>query len=370
MKQATAQTWDRLRRHKGVAGTAQFMRWWRDELVGSLPDRWRDHLKTEAERVLVRFENGQFVLLRSDGSELGRLPREEDPAITAQNVQALLLRLDEDRPVIHFLLDPARVLRRKVTLPAAAEDNLAQVIGFEMDRHTPFKSDQVYFDCRVEERLAGGSKLKIDVVLARREDVEYTARFCRERGLRLHGIDVADGASGRVGVNLLPPALRAERDRRQLKINIGLAALFAVLLYGVMWQSVAQREQAIETYQGRLDELKDEAKAVAALRDELDEAAAAASFLAEQKRARPTVVQLLSDLTERLPDEVWLQRLQIQGDTVQISGQAPETARLVAELDAGSEYLESPAIRGAVTPDPQSGKERFTIEATIEQEEG
>ncbi len=41
-----------------------------------------------------------------------------------------------------------KVLRRLVDLPAAAAENLREVLGFEMDRHTPFNADEVYFDYR------------------------------------------------------------------------------------------------------------------------------------------------------------------------------------------------------------------------------
>ena len=43
-----------------------------------------------------------------------------------------------------FCIPAERVLQRNLTLPVAAEDNLRQVLAFEMDRQTPFKADQIY----------------------------------------------------------------------------------------------------------------------------------------------------------------------------------------------------------------------------------
>jgi general secretion pathway protein L len=38
------------------------------------------------------------------------------------------------------------VLRKTIVVPEAARDNLAQVVGFELPRHTPFNAEQAYFD--------------------------------------------------------------------------------------------------------------------------------------------------------------------------------------------------------------------------------
>ena len=48
-------------------------------------------------------------------------------------------------------------------MPAATEENLPQVLSFEMDRLTPFRSDEVYFDHRVVGRdraIAIGDQLR------------------------------------------------------------------------------------------------------------------------------------------------------------------------------------------------------------------
>ena len=52
-------------------------------------------------------------------------------------------------------------LVRRVTMPAATEENLRQVLGFEMDRLTPFRADDVYFDYRVVSRDAAAGQLAI-----------------------------------------------------------------------------------------------------------------------------------------------------------------------------------------------------------------
>src|SRR6516165_809933 len=42
------------------------------------------------------------------------------------------------------------VLGKTLTLPLAAERELDQVLGFEMDRETPFKAEEIYWNHRIE----------------------------------------------------------------------------------------------------------------------------------------------------------------------------------------------------------------------------
>ena len=51
-----------------------------------------------------------------------------------------------------MLLPAGSALQRRLLLPAAAADRLRDVIGFEIDRQTPFSADSVRFDTRVLER--------------------------------------------------------------------------------------------------------------------------------------------------------------------------------------------------------------------------
>ena len=45
-----------------------------------------------------------------------------------------------------------KVLTRTLTLPLATEENLREVLAFQMDRQTPFTVEQVYYDYGVVAR--------------------------------------------------------------------------------------------------------------------------------------------------------------------------------------------------------------------------
>ena len=74
------------------------------------------------------------------------------------------------------------------------------------------------------------------------------------------------------------------------------------------------------------------------------------------------MVLLLDDLTRRLPDDTWLERLSFGRGEVSLSGQSAQAAKLV-EILQESPLLRSPALSGPIQPDARSGKDRFNITA-------
>src|SRR5262249_28882279 len=145
------------------------------ELVGMLPERWRTLVSERAEELLIDTQPGEFVIWRQSGArcaEFGRLPREM-PAEEARSEFARLRGLIDDPQLrVFFCVPAARCLRRDLPLPAAAEDKLRQVLSFEMDRQTPFKADQVYFDYRIATRDAAAKNLAVNLTVAPRAQLD------------------------------------------------------------------------------------------------------------------------------------------------------------------------------------------------------
>jgi general secretion pathway protein L len=129
-----------------------------------------------------------------------------------------------------------------------------------------------------------------------------------------------------------------------------------------MVQSLANREAALEALREETAAKGRDAKSVAQLRTTLSDAIEGANFLAQKKRARPPVIDVLLDVTRRLPEDTWLQRFQFNQGQVQLQGQAREASALIALLQQ-SPVLEAPALQGAITPDQRTNKEQFLIAA-------
>ncbi len=119
-------------------------------------------------RLLLRLQRGDEIrnlgtVPALAGIEAGSLERGRDPL-----APVLGLRLS-DLP--RWLLLPAgSSLRRRLPLPAAAVERLRDVVGFEIERQTPFAADAVAFDARVLARREGEGRhrCRIDRGPARR----------------------------------------------------------------------------------------------------------------------------------------------------------------------------------------------------------
>jgi general secretion pathway protein L len=235
-----------------------------------------------------------------------------------------------------------------------------------MDRQSPFKADQVYFDYRAEP-IAGGRQLQVDLALAPRPVLDGLVERARGLDLPLDAADVVSPGSSphRLGFNLLPDGARARRSNPQRRLNLVLAAACLALLVLAMQQAVANRALALEGLRANVESARVEARTVAGLRNQLNTAVAGAGHLAERKRQAPSVLRVLGDLSERMPDDTWLERMTFREATLEIAGQSNESTKLIAVLQ-DSKVLVNPAFMGQISPDARTGKERFTLGARYE----
>lgn len=364
----------RLRARYAKTPLPRFFAWWGGELLSFLPESWRAALAEGRESLLLHVADRQLILRRETvrgTSEFGQIDLAEEVGVQRSDYQRLRARIDEPQLRQFFCVPTTRVLRRSLNLPAAAEANLRQVLGFEMDRQTPFKADQVYFDYVVRGRDASGRQLNVDLVVMPRSAFDEELAPITQLGIPLDGVDCwLDSAEGRrLGANLLPPERRARRSYRQLWINLGLAALAVILAFGVMARTVANRQVALENMTGEVQAAQEEAKQVAALRKTLEETIESANFLTHKKRAVVPAIELLRDLTERLPDSTYIERLNVTEDgRVELQGLSDRSENLIAELQK-SRVLADPTFQGVVQPDPRVKKDRFNLVAQLKPRE-
>jgi general secretion pathway protein L len=182
----------------------------------------------------------------------------------------------------------------------------------------------------------------------------------------IDGVDAwrADAGGRRLDINLLPQERRARRRDVRLPLNLGLAALAVILLIVNMNESLANRQAAVDAMRAEVEKSNNDARQVAALRKTLADSVAGANFLADKKRNNPLTVALLDDLSRRLPEDTYLERLQIDDSKAQLQGQSKEAAKLIALIGA-SDCLSNPSLQGQIQPDPRTGKERFQITADV-----
>jgi general secretion pathway protein L len=339
-----------------------FLRWWGKELRACLPRRWALLLDRSGRWLGVRIGAAEISVLGPTGEVLGSVSRGLPAPEQRAELQRLLRGAGEEPPRQVLLLPGDAVLLRRLRFPLAAEDNLRQVLAFEMDRQTPFKADQVHFTWRERERDPRARQIEVELALVPRAVADPLLAAAAEVGCSLHRMDVAGPDGQPLGLDLLPPERRARRVNPRLRLNLALAAVALALLLVVMQQSLGNRREAVEAMRIEVAALRDEARQVAELRSSLDEAASGANFLAAKRASQPLVVAMLDEATRLLPDDTWLEQLRLNEGKLWLRGLSSAPAQLIALLDQ-SPRIANPSFDGAIQPDARYGQERFQIQA-------
>lgn len=349
----------RLRARYQQSRLPAFLAWWFGELRGLLPQRWQAYLRVQQTQIHLRVTPEGVQVEADDGGEpkpLGRIPGAPPP----DALQLAELAGDAGTRLPRTLLLPAEaVLLRRLSFPAAAAGNIRALVGFEIDRQTPFRPDQVEFDCRVLPADKGARQVSVELAVVTRERLDRELAALGALAAGLDAVDLAHGA-GRAGFNLLPAPRRRPKDYRPLLINLAMLAFSALMLLLAMGQLVDNRRAAVEALQAEVEERRVEARRTSQLRKTLEEAAAAANFLAEHKTQRPTTIGLLRDLTDILPDDTFLERLTIAGPDLSLTVQSASAAKLIQLFQASPGFAD-PTLLGAVQPDSRTGKDRATL---------
>jgi general secretion pathway protein L len=333
----------------------------REAVLSALPPRWRDRVAGDAQRLCLWREDGELSLLatghRGD-TRLGAVPLDD------LLLEELRARADASGTPRWLLLPASGVLRRVLSLPAAAEPRLREVLAFELDRQTPFSADQVSFEGRVLGRDLAAQQLRVELLVLPRArlDAELSAVGPVARGLA--GVDVVEADGRRLGLNLLPDAARAQRRDPVRRLHLALAAIAALGLLGSLGLTLHNRSERRDELRALVDRGNEQAREARLLRNQLVSSAQAANFLAATRASRPTMLEVMDELTRRIPDDTSLDKLAINGDQLVMVGQSRAAPALVALLQA-SPLITDPALSGVVQSDPRTGRDRFTLTARV-----
>jgi general secretion pathway protein L len=348
-----------------------FLAWWGGELSGMVPASLRERMVPPRPALwLVLEDEGTALQVWKAGDEpvqVDQFGADEDVQLLRDRWFELLGGFDDGRPEIRLCLPAESVLECPVELPLAVEANLAAAIGYQLDQLTPFKASQVLYDHRVTGRDAQHGRIELELRLVPISRVEAVRERLTAIGIRPHVIDtvkINGGVPACEGFNLLPENERPAYTYARARLNWILAGVAALVLGLVMAQSLYLRGQTVERLQSEVANLRQEAESVLDLQRQLEDALVAANFLAERRRRQPVIIQVLDEISRVLPDDIWLQQLQIRDTEVLMVGLADGSQRLI-ELINESPLLDDAEFRGSINVDPSTGQERFNVRAVI-----
>jgi general secretion pathway protein L len=369
-----------LARRLGLTG---FGRWWMHELGELMPARLRDALERRRTRPVLAFDGSRATLWRpaqTNGrvqmvaaAEIPLYADAESVAAGGRAVFAPLMRTaNGTAPEIVVALSPRASLRKTITLPAAIEGNLHQALAYDLDRHTPFKADELYFDAVVVDRDGARNTLQVELAAARRAVVDPMLRHAENFGARVVAITVDPPATTAASRLNLLPIDRRDSGSAWLKWPVVvpavlLAAGIVTALVLPIWQ---KRTEAIALNE-QSDQARQRAAVSDALRTELERKVGDYNFALERKYAFPATFQVLDDITRILPDDTWLTQLELRAvrgkdgqRELALRGESANAGRLVSLLEDSRLFTQT-APRSPTTKIQPGPGEIFDVGAQL-----
>nr|WP_067294610.1 PilN domain-containing protein [Marinobacterium profundum] len=343
-----------------------FWYWWSAELCGLLPASWRQRFSMTALVLRIeQLENPQLVVLDND-EEAYRVPLDAAPA---PQLRQQLQQMARDTGHTLLQLDGRSVLHKVLTLPGVTESRLESVLGFEMDRHTPFRADEVYYGYRVARRDSVNQRILVDLYLLPRSRLDKVLRQLQSFGIAPTAVfpldAVTPSALERQTLNLLPKPQRSsvgQQRQRSLRNRILLAVVLLALLAGF---PLYERSERVARLEAELELPRSEAQRAQQVRTEIDVLVNGRQFLGRKKAAQVPALVILDELTRLLPDNTWLSRFELNGKTLRIQGESGSASSLIGLLETSDQFM-AVDFNSPVTINPRSRRERFSIEAQLE----
>jgi len=343
-----------------------FWSWWISELAAMLPESMCRALFSGSQRLFLELDGTDVVVNRGTtrtSEEIARYPLGSADTIPVNPPG--VNKLTGSAHELVLCLPGDKALTKTITLPLATEENLREVLSFEMDRQTPFTSDQVYYDFTVVARDSRALTLTVDLVVAPRRVVDDLLTGLAGLGLLpdLVTTKCSEGEES-ASVNLLPSQNRRRKKITPHFVNVVLGALTIVLLITAVALPLLNKRYVIQSLEPMLEVAANKAEVAHQLRDKVDRLTGESRFLVEKKQSSLSTLQILDEITHILPDDTWINRLEIKGPEIQIHGQSTSAAALIPLIES-SQLLHDTRFRSPVTKLPRSDIERFHLSAQL-----
>jgi general secretion pathway protein L len=213
-------------------------------------------------------------------------------------------------------------------------------------------------------RREGDGPIDAELVVVPRTGLDPQLAMLGPASPSLAGIDVAGADGVPLEVNLLPPAQRQRVRDPWRTWNLGFAAISVLALGLTLWLVLENRRGAADNFDAQVAREAEPARRASAQQQELTNLIQGQAFLQRKRSQYPTAVEVMDELSRRLPDGTSLEKLAIEENRLTLIGLSNEAPALVGRLQ-DSKLWRSPGLNGALQTDPSTRKDRFTLTADI-----
>jgi general secretion pathway protein L len=348
------------------------------EVLAATYFAWRDAWRSQRTLVITH-ESNRFVLCKAP-SDIGSTTRQKAPDEQEEERQVLAVLTagepasDEISRVAHrgivVLEIPSKnVVVRRIAVPVQAREFVAGIIRNQIDRLSPWHSDQAVYGFETDVDAEDPATLDVRVLIASRAVIDAAREEITPIGLSVDRVVASWGNGGSAKAIVLwsrlvdvSPEYRARVHRN---IGIGIAATIAACAAFSVWAVISAGliRGNSEDVATRIDTLRHQLQSPVALQS-------AASLPPSErewydKETSPSAVIVIEALSRALPDTAYLTELSLQNTTLRIVGLTGDAPPLIASLEhSGS--LTGVHFFAPTTREPDGNHFKFHIEGRVE----
>ncbi len=307
----------------------RFWDWWIDELAEltvqrrAAPKPWQVMLMHTGDGFDVHVRQGRAT------SKLGHL----DTGATDGRAQVIARDLVDRglNPDTTFLrLQLSEVVTKRLSLPGGVREMLGPVLRNQIERHAPWPAEQAVFTYR--EAGTDADRLSVDIWIIGRKRLEKALAELGELGFKIGVVDAADSIDDNPGFNFLGSS-EIELKRPRARMRRVLSTAGALTLAGCI--ASASYAYYLSVERDKLDAtIKRELNvAVSAYTPEAAKARRQRELVELRRQRSPSIAITLEMLSRALPDSAYLERLELRGNELTVSGRAENVPMLIGPLE-------------------------------------
>ena len=317
-------------------------------------------VSTRRHLIAVDGSDGELVLYAADkvgGPVLGRLP----PAgAAASRPVSRLLR----RSHVTLDLDPERFVFRTLDLPGRATDFIEPIVRTQIDRLTPWPSDQVVFGWTPPVAAGPDGAISLTIAGTDKAFVLPLMAAVQARGAAVVAARVplpASAGATLVIARTTAAAFAVAFWRRWL--GIATAAVVALVIVSSLYGQFAAMQLTADAEE--LDQQGAAKRAqIAKAASDKDPAAVPRRLVAERRAAVPFATLVLEAVSRIVPDNSFVTNFEITGTQLRLVGFTADAPALIRLIEASGMFTGA-TFFAPTTRLPEDPGDRFSIEATI-----
>ena len=263
----------------------QFSHWWLDGILKIVPQAMKDNLFLTPDRLIISVENDliKMSLLSGDTNNVIDTKRITITDELEKDEGIKWIASFKDKTIEAVLAVPENeLLKKTISLPAASEPELHAVLGFEMDKQTPFTAEQVFYDHQVVRRDKENDLITVNLYVIPKRSLEKVIEKINAISIHPNLVLIRSNDEFQPDVNLLPDEFKTKTkkgmDSKNLALMLATVLLCLIALYGPLLIK-SNRLSELETV---VDDYRQQAMAAQPIIKERDDILSRTLFLDEK----------------------------------------------------------------------------------------